>query len=106
MSLELEPLHTRTVMDEASLKLFLDRLEEQLERVSAVYAQLLFEQYQTRQRPRGMEAAEATQAALTINPEYQAVVARFLGRVGDPLLARRLVAWDQAFRSARVSARP
>ncbi|HEY3367102.1 MAG TPA: hypothetical protein VGK74_18770 [Symbiobacteriaceae bacterium] len=106
MSLELEPLFTHTVKNEETLLLFLDRLEQQLKWVGTIYAQMQFTQYQTKLRPSGMEEVEAVQAGLMTEPQYQEVVAKSLGKVADPLLARRLEAWDQAFRAARVSARP
>jgi oligoendopeptidase F len=105
MSLELEPLAAQPITDEQGLRLFLDRLEQQLEQVSRTYSEMLFQQYQTKERPREMAEVEELQASLMTNPDYQGVVARFLGRVEDPLLARRLQAWDQQFRAARVSAR-
>jgi peptidyl-dipeptidase A len=104
MSLTLELLPTHDVTDERALARFLDRLEAQLEQLNSTHSELAFVQYQTKQRPAGMEELETVQAALMTNSDYQAVVARFLGKVEDPLLARRLVVWDQAFRGARVSA--
>jgi oligoendopeptidase F len=101
----LEPLATNNVTDEAALALFLDRLERQLEQLSGAIGELSFTQYQTKRRPEALEPAESAQASLLMNAEYQAIVARFLGKVADPLLARRLQVWSQTFRSARVTAR-
>lgn len=95
-----------TVQDELSLKRFLDQLEEQVEQLSAVLSAMAFTQYQEKRRPAGMDEAEAAQAKLMSNPDYHGLVSRFCGRVDDPLLARRVQVWDQAFRGARVSARP
>lgn len=106
MHFELEPLATHTVADEDSLRLFLDRLEDQLEQVGRRYLELAFQQYQTRQRPADMERVEAVQADLMQNPEYQELIARWAGKVAEPLLARRVQLWEQSFRAARVSSRP
>lgn len=106
VALPLESLATTGVVDERSLAGFLDELERQVEGLSRTVSELLFTQYQTKRRPEGLEEAESAQAAVMMNQAYQEVVSRFLGKVADPLLARRLTAWDQAFRSARVSARP
>lgn len=104
MSLPLEPLATHTVTDERSLAAFLDRLEDQLQALNTTISAMLFSQYQTKRRPEGLDEAEAAQASLLMNEAYQAVVARFVEKVEDPLLARRLQVWSQAFRGARVSA--
>ncbi|HWI52981.1 MAG TPA: M3 family metallopeptidase [Symbiobacteriaceae bacterium] len=106
MSLTVEPLDVRTVRDEPSLRIFLDALEEQLQRLGSAISEMAFAQYQTKRRPEGMAEAEGAQAALMLNPDYEAVVARFLGKVEDPLLERRLSVWHQAFRGARVSSNP
>lgn len=105
MSMELDPLFTHNVTDEERLRHFLDRLEEQLQWVSTIHAQLLFTQYEQRERPHGLEEVEAVQAGLLSNSDYQATVARFVGQIQEPLLARRAHAWNQTFRGARVSAR-
>jgi peptidyl-dipeptidase A len=94
------------VTDERELAIFLDELEQQLEQLSGEISAMMFTQYASRRRPEGLDAAESVQASLMMNQEYQAVVARFLGKVSDPLLARRVQVWDQAFRGARVSSRP
>lgn len=106
MTLELELLPTRNISDSESLALFLDRLEQQLRWVSTIHAQMLMKQYETKARVPGMDEVESAQAGLMTDPLYQEVVAKFLGRVEEPLLARRLEAWDQAFRGSRVSSRP
>jgi oligoendopeptidase F len=106
MAYPLEPLSVQTVTDEPALVSFLDRLEEQLQQLQERLAELAFTQYRTKRRPEGMEELEAAQAAVMSNPDYQSVVARFCGKVSDPMLARRLDVWDQAFRSSRVTARP
>lgn len=96
----------QNVTDESSLSRFLDELEQQLETLASQISELAFTQYQTKQRPSGLEDLESTQASVMLNEEYQAVVERFAGKVADPFLARRLAVWQQSFRSARVSARP
>lgn len=101
-----EPLPTAGIADEQALAGFLDRLEERWQEANAHLSQLLFRQYQTKRRPPGLDAAEEEQAALTTQPAYREVVSRFLGRVSDPVLARRLELWDRVFRSARVAADP
>ncbi|MGE5673090.1 MAG: M3 family metallopeptidase [Mycobacterium leprae] len=106
MRLDLEPLACEHVHDETSLALFLDRLEEQLKRVDAAHSQLAFTQYQTRQRPEGMDEVEAVRASLMTNPDYQRVVSQWVGRVDEPMLGRRLVLWEKSFSQARVSSRP
>lgn len=103
---EVERLDTATVSDERGLKGFLDRLEAQLEQVSSQLSLLTFEQYETKRRPAAMAEVEAAQAAIMTNPDYEALVSRWVGRVEEPLLARRLVVWQRAFQGAKVSARP
>ena len=104
MGLHLEPLSVQTVSDESSLVTFLNRLEDQLQQMQATLSEMAFTQYQTKRRPAGMAEAEAAQAAVMTNPDYHGVVAQWVGRVSEPLLARRLHLFDQAFRGARVSA--
>ncbi|HWI66190.1 MAG TPA: M3 family metallopeptidase [Symbiobacteriaceae bacterium] len=106
MAILLEPLNVSHVHDEPALRLFLDQLEEQLRSLSQTLSELAFVQYQTKRRPDGMAEAEGAQAGLMNNAEYAAVVARFAGQVEDPLLARRLAMWQQAFRGAAVSSHP
>lgn len=103
---EVERLDPSSVTGEASLRSFLDRLEGQLEQVSSRLSLLSFTQYETKQRPPEMADVEAAQAAVMTNPDYQEVVSAWVGRVEEPLLARRLVVWQRAFQGARVSARP
>ncbi|HLN64750.1 MAG TPA: M3 family metallopeptidase [Symbiobacteriaceae bacterium] len=105
MASPLEPVAIATVTDEPSLRVFLDQLEAHLEELSATTSELLFTQYQTRRRPEGLEEAETAHARIMSNEAYQELVAKYRGRVADPLLARRLEVWHQAFRGARVSAR-
>ncbi len=100
-----ELLNTATVTDEGSLAAFLDRLEQQLEGLQQTLSELTFTQYQTKRRPDEMEPVESALAEIMTNPGYQELVARWLGRVSEPLLARRLEVWHQQFRSSRVSAR-
>jgi hypothetical protein len=103
---DVERLDPAPVTDEESLTRFLDQLEARLEAISSQLSLLAFEQYRTKQRPPEREAVEAAQAALMSDPAYQDLVERWVGRVSDPLLARRLVAWQRAFQGARVTARP
>lgn len=102
---EAERLDPASVTDEPSLKDLLDRLESQLEQASSRLSLLLFEQYESKKRPPALAEAEAAQAAIMTDAGYQELVARWVGRVDDPLLARRLVAWQRTFQGARVSAR-
>lgn len=106
MGLMPEPLNVHAVRDEQSLRIFLDGLEEQLRSLGSTLAELSFIQYQTKRRPDGMAEAEGIQAGIMTNPDYEAVAARFVGQVSDPLLERRLQVLLQAFRGARVSAHP
>ncbi|MFZ5813870.1 MAG: M3 family metallopeptidase [Bacillota bacterium] len=103
---EPERLDPATVSDEQGLRQFLDRLEAQLEQLNSRYSLLAFAQYESKQRPPEMEAVESAQAAIMTDPGYQELVARWVGRVSDPLLARRLVVWQRSFQGARVSFRP
>lgn len=98
------PLHVQSVVDEPSLRTFLDDLEAQLQTISRNLSEMAFVQYQTKRRPEGMAEAEGAQAAIMSNQAYQEVINRFAGRVEDPMLARRVDMWQRAFRGAKVSA--
>lgn len=106
MAKQYTALSTHQVGDEAALAGLLDQVEAQLQELHRRGAQLSFDQYQSRERSLELEQVETLQAELMSTPQYQALVNRFAGRVIDPLLARRLGAWQQAFRGARVSGRP
>lgn len=106
MGLMPKPLSTQTVTDEASLRTFLDDLEEQIREIGRTMAEMAFVQYQTKRRPEGMAEAEGAQAAIMRNDAYEEVVRSFAGKVEDPLLARRVEVWQQSFRGARVSSHP
>jgi len=100
-----EHLDPALVQDEVGVRRFLDTLELELEERSSHLSLLVFEQYETRKRPQGLAEAEAAQALLLSDPRYQEFVARWIGKVADPLLERRLLLWERAFQGARVSAR-
>lgn len=100
-----ERLDPASVTDEQSLKRFLARLEAQLEQVSGELSLLTFAQYETKKRPPEMGAVETAQATIMSDQGYQDLVSRWVGRVEEPLLARRLVVWQRAFQGARVTAR-
>lgn len=99
-------LRLDSITDEQGVKRFLDQLEHALEQIGTQHSRLAFDQYATKKRPPEMAETEAAQAALMTNPAYQELVAAWVGRVADPLLARRLVIWQRSFQGARVSARP
>ncbi len=101
-----EHLDPGSVRSETDIKHFFDALEQELEERSGHLSMLFFEQYRTKKRPPGLSEAEASQALLMSDARYQELVDRWVGKVSDPLLARRLVAWQRSFQGARVSARP
>ena len=90
-------LNVQTVVDEPSLRTFLDELEEQLQAVSRTLSEMAFVQYQTKRRPEGMAEAENAQAAIMSNADYQEVVGRFAGTVEEPRPARRVEMWFVCF---------
>lgn len=104
--LELEPLHTGTVTDEETLRVFLDRLEQQLEEVVTSLGHLSYQKYRDKRAPEGLDKVEQVRAGLMRNQAYHEVVQRFQGTVTDALVARRLEVWDRLFRAARVSELP
>jgi hypothetical protein len=106
LTAELELLPAESATDEPGLRLFLDRLEQQLEQVSETIGHLSYQKYRQRRAPEELEQWEQRKAALMRNPAYHEAVSRFLSRAGDPLLERRLQVWDRLFRSSRVSELP
>jgi len=94
------------VDDEFSLRAYLDEKEGALRDFSVKLARLWFRQYVDKTRSPEIDTLEEGQSRLLLDPELAETVARFAGRVEDPLLQRRLGAWEKTLLAARIHARP
>lgn len=102
---ELEKLEISGVTTPAALAAFLDQLEAQLEQVQRLSGQWMFEKY-TAGATHDMNQVDRLREQLLRNPDYVALVQRWLGQEVDPVLGARLRAWNRLMLTAHVVSHP
>lgn len=89
-----EVIRNAVVNDEASLKTFLDQLEDKMERLSRKSSQLHYERLRFKKSIPEMKLLETEKAEALQSPALFDILETFKGRVSDHRLARRLDCWS------------
>lgn len=96
---------TTQIANEAGLKMFLEDLEDRLEKISVEYGENLYKKY-LHEPCKDINEIERRRSEIILNDNYLKTVRRWKPKAKDKLLKKRLKALERLFLAERIEALP
>lgn len=96
----------REIATELDLQRYLDQLESELEDLGDQLSQLSFQKFVDKLPSPRMAELEQRRSAIMLDQALAELVRAWLGQATDPVLGKRLEAWNNNLLAAQVTARP